>query len=148
MDLFPTFAAPEVEVVQEVANPEYKNGLYFDFETGDLRISGSGKIIEANERDAWLQWCVKSILTQFNAYLSYSDAYGADMIHALSRDGREAKEEAIEQEIKNALLNDPSNRTVEVSGFSYSWDVDSVRVEFTVLGADGYTGQLTVSLAG
>ena len=148
MALYPTFASPEIKGFKTEVNAEYKGGLYFDFMTGDIRIDGSGKIVRADEKNAWLQWCEKSILTQFNAFLAYSSAYGADMQYVMDQTTKQAREDAIKSEIRIALQNDPARRTLEINDFAFEWDVDSVKVTFTVYGADGYTGNISVELGG
>lgn len=148
MSLYPTFSTPEIEGYSASATPQYKVGLYFDWKTGDLKIDGRGKIIQAGEKDAWLQWCRKSIQTQYGAFLAYSNAYGADLQYIFSQEDRKSCESAIEQEVKNAVMNDPAMRTLDASDFEYEWEGDSVHVTFLLLGADGYTEKTSLELKG
>ena len=145
MGLYPVFEAPEIKDYVKKVSTEYKIGLHFDQQTGDLRVDSTGKIVEANERDTWLQWCEKALLTQYKAFLGY-DWFGVDLEYALSQLDKQAREDAIEQEIKLALMSDPARRTLELSNFAFEWGSDSVRVSFNLIGADGYTGELSVNL--
>ena len=148
MSLYPTFSMPEIEGFTANKSPQYKVGLYFDWQTGDLKIDGRGKIVQAGEKDAWVQWCRKSLQTQYNAFLAYSQEYGADLQYIFSQEDRKSCEAAIEQEVKNAVVNDPAMRTLDASNFAYEWEGDSVLVSFHLLGADGYTEKMSVELKG
>ena len=148
MALYPTFSTPEIEGFKVANEPKYRTGLYFDAKNGDLLIDGRGRIVEAGATDAWLQWCCKSIHTQYDAFLAYGKAYGADMQYVFSQTDRAACEDAIMQEVKIAVMNDPANRTIGVSDFSFKWESDSVRVGFVLLGADGNMEKVSLQLKG
>ena len=148
MSLYPTFESPKIEGFNDQGGAEYKNGLYFDFMTGDLKIDSTGKIVEASQEESWLQWCEKAIMSQWNSFLAYTDAYGMDIEYAMQQMNKQEREEALKQEVKNALLNDPANRTIDVGNFSFEWGTDDVRISFVVYGADGYTGKLAVKVRG
>ena len=148
MALYPIFEAPEIVDLTQEKVAEYKESIYFDSELGDIVLDSAGKVKMASGQEAWLQWCVKMIFTEGSACLAYPNGSGVDMEYAMSREDRKSREAAIENTIRDTLMNDPSHRTIEVKDFSYVYGVDSVAVNFTIVGADGYTGQLSVEIGG
>ena len=119
----------------------------FDFEAGDIELTGAWRVQMADARESWLLWCVKTVLTEKGACLAYSDNAGTSMRWALEQDKRAAQQEALINAITDALMADPAGRTLSVSGFEFDWAADGVQVSFTLLGADGYQGAVAVSLS-
>lgn len=119
----------------------------FDFEQGDIALDGAGRVIMADAREAWLMWCVKMVLTEKGACLAYSDNVGTSMNWALEQTERAAQQEALINAITDALRADPSRRTLSVGDFSFAFSGDSVQIDFTLLGADGYQGHASASVA-
>lgn len=131
-----TFDAPDAGGALDM-RAHYGIAPRFDFETGDIVLSGAGRVDMADAATCWQQWCMKAVLTQRGAYRAYSAAYGADMRWALSQTRRDACGEAIMNAINDALRADPAGRTLSVSGFELKWAADSVDISFNVTGADG-----------
>src|SRR5690606_16141644 len=80
---------------------------------------------------AWVQWCVKAVMTERFSYLAYSGNYGAEIDEALKQPTRAAIETEVERTITEALLADP--RTYTVRDFSFEWRGDEMYVSFTVI---------------
>lgn len=118
----------------------------FDYEVGDIALDGAGRVVMADAREAWLMWCVKAVLTEKGACLAYSDNIGTSMNWALEQTERAAQQEALINAITDALRTDPSRRTLSVGDFSFTWSADSVCISFTLLGADGYQGQVSANV--
>lgn len=147
MALYPTFQTPTIIEANAEPTATYKQSVYFDMRKGDIVMDSAGKIRVADGCEAWLQWCVKMISTELGACMAYPNQ-GVEMEYAMSRDDWDARQFAIEETIKTALMNDPSHRTLEVSEFEFERGADSVKVRFRIIGADGYTGTLSAEIGG
>ena len=135
-NLYPVFEMPELmEQQQAQPEPEYPESYLFDFEKGDFVRDTAGRIVIADGHRAWVQWCVKTVLTERFAYLAYSQNYGTEIETALRQPSRQAVEAELERAITEALLVDP--RTEMVRDFRFTWEGDQLQVAFTVVPAVG-----------
>ena len=131
-NLYPTFEPPTtVEQEQPQLAPEYPKSYLFDFEKGDFVLDGAGRIVIADGYTAWVQWCVKTVLTERFAYLAYSWNYGVEVEQAIKQPDRALVEMEIERTITEALMADP--RTELVRDFSFKWHADELYVSFTIV---------------
>lgn len=142
--LFPVFDVPEVVTTTAAKERKYNPSVYFDFEEGDFRRDGAGKVVEADGREAYEQWCLKAAMTERFTCLSYTNDIGTEMVDALSQADRAATESAIERTISEALMVNP--RTEYVRNFSFEWNADSLKCNFTVKGQDLEEAPLTVDI--
>jgi hypothetical protein len=147
-NLYPVFEMPELAGQQQAQpEPEYPKSYLFDFEKGDFVIDGAGRIVIADGYTAWVQWCIKAVLTERFAYLAYSENYGVEIDKALKQPTRAAVETEVERTITEALLVDP--RTYAVRGFSFEWRGDELYVSFTVIPVVGEAARIEgVKLSG
>lgn len=145
-DLYPTFEVPEVVEARTEVSPEYPKAPLFDFEKGDFVLDGAGRVVFADGHRAWVQWCIKTVLTERFAYLVYGPDYGAELTEAKRQPDRSAVESWIEREITEALLIDP--RTEMVRDFSFNWQGDEVSVSFTVVPTVGTPERVEVTIGG
>lgn len=131
-NLYPSFEPPIiVEQEQPQLAPEYPKSYLFDFEKGDFVLDGAGRIVIADGYTAWVQWCIKAVLTERFAYLAYSGNYGVEIDEALKQPTRAAVETEVERTITEALLADP--RTYAVRNFLFKWRGNELYVSFTVI---------------
>jgi len=131
-NLYPTFEPPTiVEQEQPQLAPEYPESYLFDFEKGDFVRDAAGRIMVADGHRAWVQWCVKTVLTERLACLAYSWNYGAEVEQARKQPDRALVEMEIERTITEALMVDP--RTELVRDFSFKWRADELYVSFTIV---------------
>lgn len=146
-NLYPVFDMPElVEQKQTEPAPKYGKSWLFDFEKGDFVVDGAGRVVEVDGHTAWVQWCVKTVLTQRFAHVIYSFDYGTELEEASKQPSRKAVEAELERTITEALLVDP--RTEVVKDFAFEWDGDIVKVSFTVVPVVGHPERLEVALNG
>ena len=140
--LYPVFQTPTI--LEETKKNEgiYKNSSFFDFELGDFRMDGGGRIVEASGFDAWKQWCVKTIATQRGAYYNYTNGLGILGEEAMAQPTHEMQEADLETTIKEALLADPYGRTTEVRDFEWTRGVDSLHMRCTIVGQDDRSAQI------
>lgn len=133
---------PEI-VESPLAIPEYPKSYLFDFEKGDFARDGTGKVIIADGHTAWVQWCVKTVLTERFAYLIYSNDYGVEIEKALTEKQRKAVESEIERTITEALLM--NIRTESVTDFLFEWEGDNLLVSFIATPVIGVSERIEVS---
>lgn len=116
----------------------------FDFEAGDFILTPSGKVATAEDLQAYMEWCQKTLLTQRYRYLIYSRNYGSEYEELVGRGFSKAIiESEVERMTGEALMVDP--RTEEVNNFSFSWredalyftcDITTVRGDKTSIGRE------------
>jgi len=128
--LFPVFDLPEIP-----DNPEYderyKPSVFFDFEKGDFVRDGANKLVPANGKEAYIQWCLKVIATERETCLAYGSDIGTEF-EEMDESDRESTESEIERTITETLLVHPA--TEYVRDFSFSHDPGEIRVSFLVKG--------------
>jgi len=131
-NLYPTFELPTI-VGQEQPHlaPEYPKSYLFDFEKGDFVLDAAGRIAVADGHRAWVQWCVKTVMTERFACLAYSGNYGVEVEQARKQPDRALAEMEIERTITEALMVDP--RTELARDFSFKWRADELYVSFTIV---------------
>ncbi len=143
-NLYPVFEMPEiVEQQQTQLEPEYPESYLFDFERGEFVTDGAGRIVKADGYKAWVQWCIKTVLTERFAHLIYSWDYGTETEKALKQPSRAMVETEIERTITEALLVDP--RTEMVKDFSFKWNGDELFISFVAVPVIGQAVELEVT---
>jgi uncharacterized protein YndB with AHSA1/START domain len=146
--LFPTFPAPPA-VVQNtgVGGVRYGRSWEFDFAKGDFKVDGTGRVHGVDGHSAWVQWCVKTVLTPRRAYLAFTAGYGCEVEDAmrLAASRREVESE-VTRTVTEALLGD--SRTRAVSNFAFTWNGDEIHVSFTAEPIIGTAERLEVELNG
>ena len=125
------------ENTEEEEDAGYKPSIFFDFDTGDFVTLHDGKLKEASGFEAWVQWCYKTIMTQRYAHEGYSTDIGIDYESALQADSREEAESILQREIEEALMADPSERTLYVGNIMFQWEAEHCLVTVQVQGIDG-----------
>ena len=136
--LYPTFNLPSV-VTQNLTPTQksYRPAPMFDFDSGDFVRDGAGRIVMAEGKEAYMEWCLKQCATERYTKLAYSDKIGVEITAAVrdSASDPAAVQSAIERTITEALMVHPA--TEYVRRFQFSWDgSDSLHVRFVVKGYD------------
>lgn len=145
--LFPVIDQPVVNNDVSQYERHYKASADFDFEQGDFILDGSGKIKRSSGKEAWIQWCIKSVMTQRLAHLAYSADYGCELEEALSETDHKALISSLERTISEALMVNP--RTEYVRDFSFEQENDALKCSFVVKGHEWEEvniEQITISL--
>lgn len=133
-NLFPVFDVPEIQTPTPAEEQKYKPSVYFDYTLGDFKRDGANKIVTAEGKEAWMQWCIKTVLTERLSCLSYSSDIGAELDEALKQSDTDAVNSELERTITEALMVNP--KTEYVRGFEFTWDSDGLHCEFTVKGKE------------
>ena len=107
--LYPVFEAPDFVAKKNEENrkQQYKPSVYFDYATGDFRLDGAGRMAGASGREAYMQWCIKTVMTERDAFLAYSTKYGAELETSLAQSDRASVEASLERTITEAIMANP-----------------------------------------
>lgn len=132
--LFPVFDVPDITTQTQTKTRRYKPSVYFDFEKGDFRQDGAYRLTVSTGKEAYIQWCRKTVMTERDAFLAYSDDIGVEAEEALAQDDHAAVESALEKTITEALM--VNTHTEYVRGFAFEWAADEMRMTFTVKGKE------------
>jgi len=143
-NLYPTFDPPEWLEPQEETRPAFPKAPLFDFAKGDFVLDGAGRVVMADGVRAWVQWCVKAVLTERFAYPIYGPEYGTQLTEIVKQSDRAMVEAMLEREITEALLIDP--RTEMVRDFVFEWRGDGLHIQFTVVPVEGPPQYVEVTL--
>lgn len=139
-DLFRTFEIPdEIEDVEPIVT--YGNAPRFDFAAGDFAMTG-GRLEMLDGYEAWVQWCLKTAITDRYRYLLYSDDYGTEMDDVRRARTPDEAEDLLQETVTAALLEDP--RTASVSEFEFEWAGDELRAQFTIEPTIGTTRRVEI----
>lgn len=132
--LYPVFDVPELVTTTAAEEQKYKGSVYFDYSIGDFRRDGAGKMTVAEGREAYAQWCVKVVMTERMAHLSYNSDIGTETREAMAQADVEAVKSAMERTITEALM--VNKATEYVRNFEFTHTPAELKVEFTVKGKD------------
>ena len=91
-------------------------------------------MVVAEGREAYQQWCIKTVLTERLDRMSYSSDTGTELDDALKQADRQAVESAMERTITEALM--VNKRTEYVRSFEFTWDSDGLHCDFEVKGKE------------
>lgn len=143
--LYPVFEVPEITDSTQPKKEYYRPSVYFDFASGDFKLDGANRIVEATGKEAYMQWCMKVIATERGACLAYSDRIGTEMEYAAAHPDHASVEASVERTIIEALMVNP--KTEYVRDFEFSWDGTSLYGTFQVKGyeLDEISMSLTVN---
>lgn len=144
---------PDLEIDSELLNATttetavYNGSYYFDFEKGDFVRDTSGQVIRSTGTEAWVQWCIKALLSARYAGFAYSTDYGSEILNSINTSDRKEAESNIRRTIIETLKVD--SRTDRVEDIQFDWIApDSVQVSCKIIGVDGQTGNIDVTLGG
>lgn len=133
-NLFPVFDVPEIITQAPAEEQKYKPSVYFDYALGDFRRDGANKLVIADGKEAYMQWCIKTVRTERLDRMAYSSDIGTELEDALKQADQQAVESAMERTITEALM--VNKRTEYVRNFEFTWDSDGLHCDFTVKGKE------------
>ncbi|WP_411349288.1 DUF2634 domain-containing protein [Paenibacillus sp. WLX2291] len=95
----------------------------YDYDAGDFVMTPSGRVALADDKEAWVQWCHKALLTPRYRHVIYSRDYGSELEELIGTgQGRAVLESEMTRMITEALLVDA--RTEAVDQFTFTWSED------------------------
>lgn len=135
-NLYPTFNLPSLVAPRTTAEQKkYPSSVHFDFATGDFVRDGAGKIKTCDGHEAWIEWCLKQLMTERYTRLAYSKNIGVEIESAVKNNtDPEAIQLDIERTITEALLVNPA--TEYVRDFEFSMEGDRLYVTFVAKGRE------------
>lgn len=142
--LFPVIDVPAIVTPTAAEEQKYKPSVFFDYEVGDFCRDGAGKMIPSDGREAYMQWCIKTVMTERFVCLAYSTDIGTEMIDALTQADHAAVESALERTINEALMVNP--KTEYVREYEFIWRGAELRCNFTVKGQQWEEQRMGISL--
>jgi hypothetical protein len=149
-NLFPVGYEKDVITEEDIASEKpigYRNGIAFDYETGDFKRDGMNKIQDSNGIQSWKDWCINCLQTERYKHLAYSTDFGIEMDAAMNASSREEAEAILSRQITEALMADPYKRTDYVSDITYYWNApDAVSADVTIHGVADVTIDITAYL--
>lgn len=149
-NLFPEGYEDEVITEEDLTSDTptgYRNGIAFDYETGDFKRDGKNRIMDSDGIESWKSWCINCIQTERYAHLAYSSDFGIETAAAMRAKTREEAESILTREITEAILADPYGRTEYVEDIEFDWTApDTVMVNATIKGVDDVTIDITAYL--
>jgi hypothetical protein len=102
----------------------------FDFEAGEFVLTPTGRQVETEDTDAWLEWCKKAVQTPRYRFLIYSRRYGEEQSTLIAKSlPRAVAESEIRRMVRECLLCDP--RTDKVEAFTFAWDPEHDAVQYS-----------------
>lgn len=125
----------------------YRNGIAFDYESGDFKRDGMNKMLDSDGIESWKAWCINCLQTERYKHLAYSTDFGIELDAAMNASSQEEAENILTRQISEALMADPYERTAYVSEITYDWTApDSVIAAVTIHGVDDVTIDITAYL--
>lgn len=150
-NLFPVGYEDEV-ITEEDLNSDtpigYRNGIAFNYETGDFKRDGKNRILDSDGIESWKSWCIICMQTERYAHLACPDYFGVETTAAMRAESREEAESILTREITEAILADPYERTKYVEDIAFDWTApDAVKVSAVIHGIDDVTIDITAYLS-
>ena len=146
-NLFPEGYEDEIVTVEDRVSDKpvgYRNGIAFDYTTGDFMRDGKNKMLDSTGIKSWESWCINCLHTERYKHLAYSTDFGIDIAAAMAAGSREEAESILTREITEALLADPYERTAYVEEIEFDWTApDAAAVHVRIHGVDDVTIDIT-----
>lgn len=122
----------------------YRNGIAFDYVTGDFMRDGKNKILDSNGIESWKAWCVNCLQTERYKHLAYSSDFGIETDAAFRATSREEAESHLTRQITEAIMADPYKRAKYVPEIEFTWEKpDEIRADVTIHGIDDVSIDIT-----
>ena len=141
--LFPTFDFPEIED-DDLEKERYSPSVFFDYEKGDFIRDGANNMFVADGKEAFIQWCIKTVYTERSNFLAYDDDIGVEFEQLAYASSREEKENIIIDSITDALSIHPAFESIE--DFVFDYHGDECIVSFTIKGYQWNEEILSISI--
>lgn len=146
-NLFPVGYEEQIITEEDLESEQftgYRNGISFDYGTGDFKRDGKHKLLDSTGVESWESWCINCISTERYKHLAYSTDFGIEIDEAMKASSRKEAESILTRQITEALLADPYERTDYISEIVFDWtSPDTVSVDVTVHGVNDVTIDIT-----
>lgn len=127
----------ETEDLFEESEARYRNGIAFDYETGDFRRDGKHKILDSDGIESWKSWCINCLQTERYMHLAYSTDFGIETGPAFRASTRAEAESHLTRQITEAILADPYQRALFIPEIAFTWEApDLIKAVVTIQGIE------------
>lgn len=143
------FPIDDPDILEEATQDEeevfWGRSWKFDFKTGEFVTTLTGKVVEADELEAYIQWCYGALNTPRYRHVIYSRSHGQEFDDIIGRDlTREALESEIQRIVTETLMVNP--RTGSVNNFRFRWETDALYYTCDVTTVRNETFQVSESV--
>lgn len=149
-NLFPVGYDEEVIDQEDLIAEEptgYRNGVAFDYQSGDFKRDGKNRLLDSDGIDSWKSWCINCLHTERYKHLAYSTDFGIETEAAMRATSREEAESILARQITEAIMADPYERTAYIKEISFDWTApDTAAVFVAIHGINDVTIDVTVYL--
>ena len=149
-NLFPTGYENEVITPDDIVSNRpvgYKNGVAFDYRTGDFKRDGKNRMMDSDGIESWKSWCINCMLTQRYKYLGYSTDFGIELDKVFAAESREEAESILTRRITEAIMADDYGRCEYIESIEYEWpEPDGIQVRAILHGIEDTTIDVTAYL--
>lgn len=142
--LFPVFEMPEIGTSKTAVENKYKQSVAFDYSAGDFQRDGANKLVVSNGKDTYIQWCIKTAMTERYDHMAYSGNIGIELEEAMQEGTTDAVKSSVERTITEALM--VNIHTEYVRNFVFVKQGDHIECSFTVKGKDWEEQQISIGL--
>ena len=145
-NLYPQIRLPTLVKPRPVATSQkYYPAPAFDFNVGDFVFDPAGRIVMADEKTTFEDWCIKTCSTERGAHLAYSDKIGCEWIKAMRENDADAVKSSIVRTITETIMVNPAAEWVK--DFEFEGSGDELKVTFSVKGKNWLdASRLTISV--
>ena len=145
-NLYPTIKLPTLVKPRPVATAQkYYPAPAFNFNVGDFVFDPAGRIVMADEKTTFEDWCIKTCSTERGAHLAYSDKIGCEWIKAMRENDADAVKSSIVRTITETIMVNPAAEWVK--DFAFEGSGDELKVTFSVKGKNWLdASRLTISV--
>lgn len=121
----------------------YRNGISFDYQTGDFKRDGMHKLLDSDGIESWISWCINCLQTERYKHLAYNTDFGIEIEAAMKATSREETESILARQITEAIMADPYKRTEYIESIEFDWTApDTVSAAVVIHGIDDVTVDL------
>lgn len=137
----------------EVVNPDdivshkpigYRNGVAFDYETGDFKRDGKNRMLDSDGIESWKSWVINCMQTERYKFLAYSTDFGIELDKVFAAESREEAESILTRQITEAIMADDYERCAYIESIEYEWtEPDGVLVHAKLHGIEDVSIDVT-----
>lgn len=146
-NLLPTGYEDEVITPDDIVEHRpigYRNGVAFDYTTGDYVRDGKNRIMDSDGIESWKSWCINCLSTERYKHLAYNSDFGIEYDKVFRAETREEAENILTRQITEAILADPYERCAYIESIGFEWPApDGIEVHAILHGIEDVTIDIT-----
>jgi uncharacterized protein DUF2634 len=143
-DLFPVFVTAPIDLAPAAPERLFGKAFRWNFTEDDFEVDGNGRLVEVDEKEAFVQWCVLAATVERGAHPVYSGQFGIEKQRVLDATPDVVESEA-EVVITEALAT-TDNRVYLVGGFQFAREGPTLSADFTIVPVEGSPEPMSISI--